>query len=70
MTESFEEHAKRIWHIIDEKEFIPYQLCPKCCGTGLIVQLPGWPISETIVSSGPYTCDVCNGAKTSSFATK
>lgn len=43
-----------------------YQLCPKCQGQG-VVSRPPWIPADVMQwsssSSGPYTCDVCGGAK-------
>ena len=38
-------------------ESIPYQLCPKCLGTGKIKHIEG----NTSINF--ITCDVCNGEK-------
>lgn len=45
--------------------FVPYQLCPKCLGQGIVsrppyiaADIPSW--SSTQMS---YQCDVCNGSK-------
>ncbi len=46
-------------------ETVPYQLCPKCNGQGIVSKPPGiagdveqWSHTQT-----SFTCDVCNGAK-------
>lgn len=46
-------------------KYIPYQLCPKCEGQG-IVSRPPWiagDVYEWSSSATSFTCDVCNGAK-------
>jgi DnaJ-class molecular chaperone len=40
--------------------YVPFQLCPKCNGQGTVFK-PSW--YNTTTSTGPYPCDVCNGAK-------
>lgn len=40
---------------------IPYQLCPKCGGDGIVL-VQNWFGSPTSISSGTDTCNLCNGA--------
>lgn len=49
--------SKVEYQIINE-----WQLCPKCNGSGLVLNL-GWPYSDTLISTAPVICDVCNGKK-------
>lgn len=49
----------------DLTKFIPYQLCPKCSGQGIVSKPPGvagdvdqWISGETV-----HNCDVCKGKK-------
>lgn len=51
--------------LVDEISFVPYQICPKCNGQG-IVSKPSWVAGDvnywtSDVSS--YLCDLCGGAK-------
>jgi DnaJ-class molecular chaperone len=39
---------------------VPYQLCPKCGGDG-IVMVQNWDGSITSISSGLQTCNLCGG---------
>jgi len=53
--------------VVDKKievvRSIPYQLCPKCNGTGQM-WLGGWDgQSQSFLASGMGICDVCNGNK-------
>lgn len=41
---------------------VPYQLCPKCNGDGQVM-VQQWNGGNTSISSGMFTCDVCDGAK-------
>ena len=41
---------------------VPYQLCPKCGGDGVVL-VQNWYGSPTSISSGTQTCDVCDGNK-------
>lgn len=43
-------------------KYVPYQLCPKCNGDGIVL-VNKWYGSPTSISSGVHTCDVCNGNK-------
>jgi hypothetical protein len=52
-------------HESKEVQFIPYQVCPKCNGQG-IVTIPDHVVgnvSEWISDKSSYPCNVCNGAK-------
>ena len=44
---------------------IPYQLCPKCNGQGIVSKPPyiAGDVHEWVSSCCTFTCDVCNGAK-------
>ena len=46
-------------------DFIPYQICPKCKGQGIVAKPPHIPGDVGVWSSSElfYTCDVCNGEK-------
>lgn len=47
-----------------KKQVVPYQLCPKCQGQGIVSRPSGIPVDVlSWVDSGPYACDVCNGVK-------
>lgn len=39
---------------------VPYQLCPKCQGTGE-VYVQNWYGSPTSIFSGVQTCNICGG---------
>ena len=41
---------------------VPYQLCPKCGGDGVVL-VQNWYGSPTSISSGIQVCDVCGGKK-------
>lgn len=41
---------------------VPYQLCPKCNGTGKVLNNENWG-RGTSFSSTSLICDLCNGAK-------
>ena len=41
---------------------VPYQLCPKCGGDGVVL-VQNWYGSPTSISSGVQVCDVCSGNK-------
>jgi len=41
---------------------VPYQLCPKCSGDGVVL-VQNWYGSPTSISSGIQVCDVCGGKK-------
>jgi hypothetical protein len=45
--------------------YIPYQICPKCNGQGIVSKPPWVPgdVNQWISSSCSFVCDVCNGAK-------
>jgi hypothetical protein len=48
-----------------EFDYIPYQICPKCDGQG-IVSRPPWlagDITEWSSTQTSYQCDVCHGDK-------
>ena len=40
---------------------VPYQLCPKCGGDGTVM-VQNWNGSNTSISSGVETCNLCGGA--------
>ena len=40
---------------------VPYQLCPKCGGDGTVM-VQNWNGSNTSISSGLQTCNLCGGA--------
>lgn len=44
----------------DSGLYVPYQLCPKCNGDKTVF-VQQWGGSETSVTSGPQTCDICGG---------
>jgi len=46
-------------------QYIPYQLCPKCQGQGIVGKPPYINDDQTTWSSTSvsFTCDVCNGTK-------
>ena len=45
--------------------YVPYQLCPKCQGQGIVSKPPyiAGDIDQWTDSSSSHSCDVCNGAK-------
>ncbi len=45
--------------------FVPYQLCPKCNGQGILSKPPyiAGDVNQWSSSSTSFTCDVCNGSK-------
>jgi DnaJ-class molecular chaperone len=47
---------------IKEAKVVPYQLCPKCNGDGVVMVRDSYGRDIT-VTIGQQTCDVCNGAK-------
>jgi hypothetical protein len=46
-------------------ETIPYQICPKCNGQGIVSKPPyvAGDQHEWTSASTSFQCDVCNGAK-------
>jgi hypothetical protein len=50
------------YKFVKDIKVVPYQLCPKCFGTGKVMNNENWGNSLSC-SVGPVTCDVCNGAK-------
>jgi len=52
------EPLKQIKNIASEANYIPYQLCPKCNGEGIIIAITG-----QIALYTQNICDVCAGAK-------
>lgn len=52
------EPLKQIKNIASEANYIPYQLCPKCNGEGIIITITG-----QITLYTQNICDVCAGAK-------
>ena len=40
---------------------VPYQLCPKCGGDGTVM-VKNWNGSNTSISNGLQTCNLCGGA--------
>lgn len=49
----------------DQVQFIPYQLCPKCHGQGIVEKPPYVPgdVDQWISADTAHQCDVCMGAK-------
>jgi len=47
-------------HIVNNEtiEYVPYQVCPRCGGSGQLVQETNYVTSSLVT-----TCDVCFGAK-------
>jgi len=43
--------------------YIPYQLCPKCNGTGIVSRPPhiAGDVTEWASSSVSHQCNLCNG---------
>jgi len=51
--------------LIDYESFVPYQICPKCNGQG-IVSKPPWiaeDVNQWTSDSAAYQCDLCGGTK-------
>ena len=49
---------------VEHLNCVPYQLCPKCNGQGLVSRPPHIPGDVQTWSSGdssPYQCNVCDG---------
>ncbi len=47
-------------------KYVPYQICPKCNGQGMVSKPPyiaGDVYEWSSSSVAPFTCNVCNGAK-------
>lgn len=53
------EKATELYNVLPA---VPYQLCPKCGGDGLVL-VQNWYGSQTSISSGTQVCDVCGGDK-------
>lgn len=47
------------------QECVPYQMCPKCNGQGIVSKPPyiAGDVYHWSGSASSFTCDVCNGAK-------
>lgn len=58
----------KVWPTMEEFEkaqynwYIPYQLCPKCGGTGEVLN-DNKMVGCCGISSGVETCDLCHGNK-------
>lgn len=47
------------------EKYVPYQLCPKCNGQGVVSKPPyvAGDVHEWASTSSAFPCDVCNGNK-------
>ncbi len=46
-------------------QYVPYQVCPKCIGQGIVSKPPyvAGDVHSWASTSMSFTCDVCNGSK-------
>ena len=46
-------------------QYVPYQLCPKCNGQGIVSKPPyvAGDVNQWSATSSSFGCDVCGGAK-------
>jgi len=54
------EEVQRLKNDTNIATAVPYQLCPKCQGTGE-VYVQNWYGSPTSISSGAQICNICGG---------
>jgi len=50
---------------MEEINYVPYQLCPKCNGQGIVSKPPyiAGDVEQWTTSETSFVCDVCNGQR-------
>jgi len=65
-SKKLEEIPQPTTDLILVKNAVPYQLCPKCNGQGIVSKPPhiaGDVYGRVLSTSASFVCNVCNGMK-------